>query len=224
MFIHVHSHNQEKPPGRIRQRNEKKIIAAAEIEFAQHGFKGASIQNIAKRAGLPKANVHYYFSSKLELYGEILAGILELWDGALSELKAEDDPATALHAYICSKIEFSRHHPLASRIFSMEIMSGGEHLQEYYRSGYVEWFRERTAVFQAWIDQGKMTPVDPAHLMFLLWSSTQHYADFSTQIQAALGNNRKQLTRQDYEDAARTLSQVILTGCGIHRAPDPPVA
>ncbi|MEZ5448538.1 MAG: TetR family transcriptional regulator C-terminal domain-containing protein [Thiolinea sp.] len=53
---------------------------------------------------------------------------------------------------------------------------------------------ERTAVFQAWIDQGKMNPVDPAHLMFLLWSSTQHYADFSTQIQAALGNDRKQLT------------------------------
>ena len=38
------------------------------MEFAEFGYKGASIMNIAKRANLPRANVHYYFNSKLELY------------------------------------------------------------------------------------------------------------------------------------------------------------
>jgi len=37
-------------------------------------------------------------------------------------------------------------------------------------------------VFQAWIDAGKMDPIDPVHLIFLLWGSTQHYADFASQI------------------------------------------
>ena len=51
-------------PGKIRDRNLTNIINAAEEEFVHNGFRGASIQNIADRAGIPKANVHYYFKSK----------------------------------------------------------------------------------------------------------------------------------------------------------------
>lgn len=214
MLIELESHSTNKPAGRIRQLNERKIIDAAEIEFSRHGYKGTSIQNIAERAGLPKANIHYYFSSKLELYGEILTSILELWDSALNEMRPEDDPAIALSAYIRSKIEFSRRYPLASRIFGLELMAGGEHLREYYQEGYVDWFRKRTAVFNAWIEQGKMDPVDPAHLIFMLWSTTQHYADFSYQITAALGTE-DELSEADFATATETLTQVILKGCGI---------
>ncbi len=115
-----------KPAGRIRQKNEKAIIAAAEVEFARHGFKGTSMNSIAQAVGLPKANLHYYFSSKLGLYVEVMRNILNLWDSAFSNLRAEDDPATALAGYIRAKMEFSRRQPLASKIFAMEVISGGE--------------------------------------------------------------------------------------------------
>ena len=207
--------NETKLSGTIRQRNVRNIIHAAEIEFAQHGYKATSIQKIAARAKLPKANIHYYFSSKLGLYLEILSNILRLWDTALNNMKPEDDPAVALSAYIHAKIDFSRRYPLASRIFALELMTGGEHLQEYYQQGYTEWFQGRCAVFKAWIEQGKMAPVDPAHLIFLLWSSTQHYADFGYQINAALGVGEQPLADTDYQRAADTLTTVILRGCGI---------
>ena len=57
-----------KPASRIRQKNEEAIIKAAEDEFARHGFKGTSMNTIAQNAGLPKANLHYYFTNKLGLY------------------------------------------------------------------------------------------------------------------------------------------------------------
>jgi TetR/AcrR family transcriptional regulator len=110
-------------------------------------------------------------------------------------------------------MEFSRRQPLASRIFAMEIISGGECLSEYFNQDYRSWFTGRAAVFQAWIDAGKMDPVDPVHLIFLLWGSTQHYADFATQICRVTGQAR--LTREDFEQAGDNLIRIILKGCGL---------
>ena len=53
---------------KIRELNSAAIIAAAEEVFALKGFKGATTQEIADLAGLPKANVHYYFKTKKDLY------------------------------------------------------------------------------------------------------------------------------------------------------------
>ncbi|AYN14248.1 TetR family transcriptional regulator [Pseudomonas monteilii] len=205
-----------KPAGRIRQKNEQAIIQAAEDEFARHGFKGTSMNTIALKAGLPKANLHYYFNNKLGLYIAVLSNIIELWDSTFNALSVDDDPGEALSQYIRTKMEFSRRNPQASRIFAMEVISGGTCLTEYFSADYREWFRGRAAVFQAWIAAGKMDPVDPVHLIFLLWGSTQHYADFATQICQVTGRSR--LTKQDMEDASNNLIHIILKGCGIKPA------
>ena len=202
-----------KPAGRIRQQNEEIILKAAEDEFARHGFKGTSMNAIALKAGLPKANLHYYFTNKLGLYIAVLSNIIELWDSTFNSLSAEDDPAQALSSYIRTKMEFSRRQPEASRVFAMEIISGGACLTEYFTQDYRTWFQGRAAVFQAWIDAGKMDPVDPVHLIFLLWGSTQHYADFATQICRVSGRTR--LTKQDMQDASDNLIRIILKGCGL---------
>ena len=202
-----------KPAGRIRQKNEQAILKAAEDEFARHDFKGTSMNTIAQNAGLPKANLHYYFTNKLGLYVAVLSNILELWDSTFNTLNSDDDPAVALSNYIRTKIEFSRRNQQASRIFAMEIISGGQCLSEYFNQDYRTWFQGRAAVFQSWIDAGKMDPVDPVHLIFLLWGSTQHYADFATQICQVTGRSR--LTKQDMEEASNNLIHIILKGCGL---------
>jgi TetR/AcrR family transcriptional regulator len=212
MLFRIDAHRGRKVAGRIRQKNEQLILAAAEQEFARDGYKGATVNNIARRAGLPKANIHYYFNNKLELYAAVLSGIIELWDGTLNELQPEDDPAQVLPAYIAAKMRFSREFPLASRIFAIEIINGAPNLVGYFNDEYREWFKGRTAVFHAWMEQGKIAVVDPAHLIYLLWSSTQHYADFACQIHASLG--KQSLTEADYDAATRTLTQIVLRGIG----------
>ncbi|WP_407314915.1 TetR/AcrR family transcriptional regulator [Pseudomonas sp. nanlin1] len=212
--VPAHSANgRGKPASRIRQKNEEAILKAAENEFARHGFKGTSMNTIALNAGLPKANLHYYFTNKLGLYIAVLSNIIELWDSTFNHLTAADDPAQALTRYIRAKMEFSRRHPQASRIFAMEIISGGGCLNEYFSQDYRLWFQGRAAVFQAWIDAGKMAQVDPVHLIFLLWGSTQHYADFATQICQVTG--RARLTKQDFDEASDNLIRIILRGCGL---------
>lgn len=199
--------------GRIRQKNEELILSAAAEEFARHGFKGTSMSAIALRAALPKANLHYYFTNKLGLYVEVMRHILELWDSAFDHLSVDDDPAAVLADYIRTKMEFSRKQPQASKIFAMEVISGCACLSAHFNEDYREWFRGRAAVFQAWSDAGKMDPIDPMHLIFLIWSSTQHYADFSDQIRRITGQRR--VTKEDFERGTETLIRVILKGCGL---------
>lgn len=213
MTVAVSAPTDSKPAGRIRQKNQHAILAAAAEKFARHGFKGTSMSTIAQRVGLPKANLHYYFGNKLGLYVAVMRNILDLWDSAFSHLSADDEPGPALAAYIRAKMEFSRREPQASKIFAMEVISGGECLSEHFNQDYQAWFRGRAAVFQAWIDQGKMDPIDPVHLIFLLWGSTQHYADFSSQICRLTG--RKRQTREDFALATDNLIHIILKGCGI---------
>ena len=59
----------------------------------------------------------------------------------------------------------------------------------------------------------KWTRSTRCNLIFLLWGSTQHYADFATQICRVSG--RSKLTKQDMEDAGNNLIRIILKGCGL---------
>ena len=199
--------------GKIRIDNLAKIIEAAEIEFALSGYKGASIMSIAKRAKLPRPNIHYYFPSKLELYNRVLMDVLALWNDAFDRITADDDPADAIGAYIYAKVMYSKTNPLASKIFANELIHGAAHLSDYLNEDYREWLIAKTEVMQIWISQGKMDPVDPFYLILLIWSSTQHYADFSIQVSTVLG--KQELVDSDYEDIAVNLQHIILKGCGI---------
>ena len=201
------------PGGRVRQKNEPVIIAAAEQEFLDFGYKGASMKRIAERADLPRANIHYYFKNKLDLYGAVLSDIVELWNTSFDLINADDDPYKALSAYIHAKVMFSKTNPTASRIFASEIIHGAPHLAEYLETDFHEWVKEKTQVIQSWIDGGKMNPVDPMHLLFFIWGATQHYADFGVQIRAAMGKD--DLSDEDFEKVADTMVQIIAGGCGL---------
>ncbi|SET09085.1 transcriptional regulator, TetR family [Marinobacter segnicrescens] len=202
-------------PGRIRERNREKILQAAEQEFAQHGYKGATIQNIAERAGLPKSNVLYYFSNKKRMYSAMFDDILARWNKVFTDIRPEDDPAVALSTFIRTKVEMSRRYPLASRLFAMEIIQGAPFLLDHLRTNMREWVRGRAEVMQQWIDDGRMTPVDPVQLIFLIWSSTQHYADF--QVQILMVENKAEYEKRDFDHAADFLVEVILRGCGLEK-------
>tara|TARA_Y100001934_G_scaffold281790_1_gene392804 strand:- start:3479 stop:4132 length:654 start_codon:yes stop_codon:yes gene_type:complete len=202
-------------PGRIRERNREAILQAAEQEFALHGYKGTTIQNIAERAGLPKSNVLYYFSNKKRMYSAMFDDILLRWNKVFSEIKPDDDPATALETFIRTKVNMSQQYPLASRLFAMEIIQGAPFLLDHLRTNMREWVRGRASVIQHWIDEGRMAPVDPVQLIFLIWSSTQHYADF--QVQILMVENKAEYEPRDFEHAADFLVDVILRGCGLER-------
>lgn len=199
--------------GRIRQQNESNILKAAEIEFAQNGYNGTSLNAIADRAELPKSNILYYFKSKLGLYGAVLADILEMWNQAFNEATIHSDPSETLYRYIDSKIRYSATHPLSSRIFAMEIIQGAPHLEEYFAQDFRNWIIDRASVLNSWMDAGKMKRVNPVHFIFMIWSTTQNYADFATQVKWAIG--QEQLDKENFDEALETIATVLLKGVGL---------
>jgi len=206
-------HLSEQEGGAIRRRNEQAILAAAERVFARHGYRGASLQAIAEEAGLPKSNVLYYMGSKRELYVRLLERMMERWNVMLDDISAEDDPAEVLSAFIRSKMQMSRRHPEGSRLFASEILGGAPFLQEYLSGELRDWVQSRAAVFREWADRGLMDPVDPVWLIFLIWSSTQHYADFEAQVLGITGCEA--LDDDDLEHITDFLTRVVIKGCGV---------
>jgi len=212
-MVDINSHKKNKEPGRIRQKNAAKILSAAEEVFAYHGFKGATIHDIAIKAGVPKPNIHYYFKNKTQLYLETLINIINLWDTELNDMNVDDGPVKAISKYIKAKVEFSKQYPFASRLFANEIIAGAPHLKEHYKENeYQQWFKSRTAVFEKWAQQGKIDKLSPEHIIFLIWSSTQQYADFAFQMTAAMGKNK--FNDEDFDEASNILTHIILKGIG----------
>ncbi|AOW78771.1 TetR family transcriptional regulator [Colwellia sp. PAMC 20917] len=199
--------------GRVRKKNQLIILKAAEQDFLEHGFKGASIKGIAERAGIPRANVHYYYKNKEAIYSDILLEILSLWDSSI--ITSTEEPAKVLGDYILAKVMYSKTNPEASRIFAGEFIHGAPRLQEYLKTSFKTWIDEVKATIEGWIKQGKMDPIDPLYLLFTIWGATQHYADFAPQVTAAMGKDK--LSNEDFEQVAKTLTQIILKGCGISK-------
>ena len=199
--------------GAIRQANEARILGAGEKVFARAGFNGATMAAIADEAGLPKANLHYYFGSKSGLYEAVLARTLHDWLLPLDALLPEADPALALTTYIRAKMAMSAQRPDASKVFANELLHGAPVLGGLMRGELRIKVAAKAAVIDGWIAAGRMAPVDSTHLFFTLWAATQTYADFDQQVASVLG--RKTLSARDHQRATEHVLSLILRGCGL---------
>ena len=200
-------------PSRARRLKEQRILEAAEPVFAEAGFGGASMQAIAERAGLPKANLHYYFGTKQALYRALLARNLDLWLDAFDHIVPERDPADALAAYVRDKMQASWERPLASKVFANEVIHGAVEIGGYLSTKLRQKVDEKAAVIDGWAAAGRIAPVDARHLFFTLWAATQTYADFDVQVCAVL--DRRHLTKADLARATDHLVAFVLRGCGL---------
>jgi len=201
------------PKGPIRQANEAVILAAAERVFARAGFAGATMAEIADVAGLPKANLHYYFGNKHDLYRTVLARTLQEWMVPIDSLTVEADPRTALEAYVRAKMAMSAQRPDASRVFANELLHGAPVLGDLLRNELKRAVRRKAAVIDRWVADGRMAAVDSTHLFFTIWAATQTYADFDVQVRAVLG--KAELGARDRERATEHVVALILRGCGL---------
>jgi TetR/AcrR family transcriptional regulator len=194
----------------IRAENERLILEAGERIFAQHGFRGATMQMIADQAGLPKANLHYYFDSKEKLYRCVVEKIFEIWLQAASSFENSDEPKEALKLYIYEKMQISRRHPYGSKVWANEVMQGAPIIQDFLETQLRSWTDGRIESIQAWIAAGKIRPVEPRWVMYMIWATTQHYADFGHQIETL--NADAPLSEAQWEAASETVFEVIWNG------------
>ena len=194
----------------IREGNERAILAAAEAMFAERGFGGATLAAIAAKPGVPKPNVHYYFPTTERLYRAVVERVLTSWLDAADSFDTNDDPAEALTAYISSKMDLAREMPLSSQIWASEIMRGAPVIQDFLDTTLSQWVESRSRVLRKWIAAGKLRPIEPKILFYMIWATTQHYANAAHEIATLEGG--APLGDDAFERAKHQVVATILHG------------
>ena len=181
------------------------LLNAALDVFSTYGFNGASLDEIAQLADMHKSNIFYYYENKEALYVEVLTTVLQKWLAPLQSLEVDLEPAEALANYLMLKIEVSRHHPKASKLFALEVIQGAPHILSILKGPLKKLFKRKAKVIQNWQEQGKISAgIDPELLILNIWAITQNYADFSTQIEMVMGKTLK--SKSTYQ---RTIEHTI---------------
>ena len=149
-----------------------RILEVAEILFAERGYEGASISEIAQAAGVSKANVFHHFGSKDALYMEVLKAACRHSAAVLEEAvgQAAGDPRAALTAFFVRQLRMLFEQARSTRLLQRELFEHGSlhgrRLAEEVFAGHfgrlVDLVREGQRMRQ--LRQG----VDPALLAFLL--------------------------------------------------------
>lgn len=178
-----------KKPSRIQQRNRYRILDAALDVFSAYGYRGATLDQIAEAAGLSKPNILYYFSGKEEIHVTLLSQLMETWLDPLVDMDAAGDPEHEILAYVQRKLDMARELPRESRLFANEILQGAPRMEPHLTADLKPLFDEKCAVIRDWSEAGKIAQVDPRHLIFSIWATTQHYADFAAQIDVLIGKD-----------------------------------
>lgn len=195
---------------RIQQENEEKILEAALEVFSARGFSGSTIDEVAEAAGMSKPNMLYYFRTKEAIHRALIERVLDTWLDPLRSFNADGDPVSEIRSYIRRKIEMARDFPRESRLFANEILEGAPRIEDALKGPLKELVDAKAQVIRQWQRDGKLARCDPYHLIFSIWATTQHYADFDAQVRAVLGQDSYNDGR--FEDAARFLDLLFIEG------------
>ncbi|PLR40340.1 TetR family transcriptional regulator [Chimaeribacter coloradensis] len=189
---------------------QQAIRAAALAFFSQYGLHGTSLDQVAEQADVSKTNLLYYFPSKEALYVAVLKDILDIWLAPLKALRDDQEPLDAIRHYIRLKLEVSRDHPQASRLFCLEMVQGAPLLKQELQGSLQALVADKSTIIERWVAAGRIAPVAPLQLIFMLWATTQHYADFWVQVEAISGR-----TLQDeafFRQTTETIQRIIIDG------------
>jgi TetR/AcrR family transcriptional regulator len=193
----------KKTESRIQKKNQTAILSAGLKVFSRYGFRGSTLDQIAKAAGMSKPNMLYYFASKEAIYKALLTRLLEDWMKPVYAINPAGEPVEEILRYARAKLEMSRIYPAESRLFANEIIQGAPRIGDTLSGELRRTMDSLAKVIDGWVRQGRIAPVHPHHLFFTIWSITQHYADFEAQTRAVMGG------RDPFEEAGTHIETML---------------
>lgn len=188
-------------------RKQEAILAEAERQFARFGFEGVSLDSIAAVLDLSRQNLLYHWPSKEELYRAVLDSVMGEWMANMTAIAEAHEPQAAIHTYVADKLRFSRERPSGNAVFTREIMAGAPRYREVLKHQVMPLLHADVERFEHWADQGLVQRLDFTHLMFLIWSSTQAYADLGSQFSLYMG--KPALDEADFDRARELITSLI---------------
>lgn len=158
---------------------EALLLAASDL-FAEHGFDGVSVDQIAAKSGVNKALINYHFGGKAGLYAEILHHVFgSMSDGLRAIRESSDSPEARLRAVIREIGRMVATHPGLPKMLIREVLSGGEHIDESTLPHFLGLFGTIRTVVEAGTKTGTFRRVNPLATHIGLIGSLMFY--FSTE-------------------------------------------
>ncbi|SEL29072.1 transcriptional regulator, TetR family [Roseateles sp. YR242] len=205
---------EQRPVRATRVQKEQRILVEAERQFAQFGFEGASLETIAAAVGISRHNLLYYFPSKDALYRRVLDDVLDQWLAGMGALSAAEDPEAAVSAYIAAKVRNSLERPTGAKIFAKEVIAGAPRYADVIQARVQPLLQADVKTFERWARQGRIAKLNFTHLMFIIWSTTQAYAELGAQFALLLG--KPELEPKDFKQAETLITRLVVAGLQQH--------
>ena len=140
--------------------------------FAERGFEGARVEEIARSAAVNKAMINYHFGGKRKLYVAILTATLtDVAERLRALLVSNEPPEILLRRFVATFVEVMQRHPTVPAILVREMLSGGRHVDQHLLPHFLAVFSVVREIVSRGVADGSFRPVHPALTHFSLIGS-----------------------------------------------------
>jgi AcrR family transcriptional regulator len=183
--------NQPAMPKTTRPRAKVRLLQAGIKEFSAHGYRGASLRDIARLADTNVAAIKYHFGSKEVLWKEVVSHLYQSLAATILDNDGRDEaPSTRdlIRNSTRDYILFSAKNPELYRITVLEMIEGGERM-EWLARHHLREFMERTMAWTAIAQEGGVFPrdVSPFNLVYVMMGAIQTIFMMAPQIERSFG-------------------------------------
>ncbi|WCN36540.1 TetR/AcrR family transcriptional regulator [Aneurinibacillus uraniidurans] len=192
----------------IRTERIEQIMQAALEVYIEKGIRGTEMGDIAKKAGIARGLVYYYYKNKLDLFRELFTRYIELAQTFIqSRLTAEEDSLTKLKKYTRFYMEMAQNRPDLMRFYrNMEndITLVFETDSEAVRNSYtLNTHQPLIQAFERAMNEGKLKKSDPKIIVNVYWGALTGTLDLFV---------NGQIKKEDLEQTIHHVIDLIFNG------------
>jgi len=179
---------------RSPEKTKAAILQAALREFGDYGLEGARTDDIARRAGVNKALIHYYYKDKQSLYGATLDVVFAgLAASLLRVVEREQTPRETVLAFAGAHFDYLASSPMFPRVVQREMMRTGRHPSPHIRrivTRYLRPVQQRLMqVLLRGFESGEFRRVNPLHFVFSMVAMNIFYFSGTQVVELITGKD-----------------------------------
>jgi AcrR family transcriptional regulator len=193
-------------------KTSQKILKCATRLFAQHGYDGTIMDDLAEQCGVNKASIYYHHKDKATLYDNALTALFTpIADAVVEAVEHENDPVKKLESHIKAFTKANADNPYFAAILMREMASGGANMPVRAREQMQRILFLLNTILQFGETQNIFKPADPLIIHFMIVGTINLFVA-SIPFRHSLPETDKcnQLQNPDVESASDQLSKTII--------------
>lgn len=188
------------------------LLTTARSLFAERGFDGVSIAQIAKELSVTKQALLHHFGSKEKLYGEVLRGISEEFEAQRKALKLDGlEPKAALSQYLLSMLPRDATETERTRLLMRELLDNqrrAESAKNWYLADFLDTLIGMVLALPGW---DRARPMQALALAYQLLGAINYYAVSGPTLGAIFGGKDAERLAEEFRPQLEALLDTALS-------------